>query len=380
MLFRTLGHMAARPAIAWATSTLMIATVLATSVTAQHSDVLLQVASGKIATGLADYENNVWTLGTQVYRRQFLSNFRSSDPGFASLAYGNANMPLGAEGFPSNHNVSFDLLPMMIEQVKSNLFYWNGSDSGGNGLDLSDVQFVPPTGVKWEVFDANFNPFAATGTDQFVPGGLIQKTSADIDPNDGVDSGAIHKHLVLQLSDNDGNPATSPAAGVYMIAWQARSVGFETSDPFVFVHRTSTILDTVRDLAADWAAENIDMLFTPPILAGDYNQNEIVDAADYTVWRDNLGGTIPHNETASMGIADVADYDAWRAHFGATFLTGAATIIGDIHPMSVPEPSSLLFAMLACLTGSRWINLSQTGVGIPGQSVRPRLRGRFAPD
>ena len=36
-------------------------------------------------------------------------------------------------------------------------------------------------------------------------------------------------------------------------------------------------------------------------LAGDYNDDGVVDAADYTVWRDNLGGTSLLNETRQLG-------------------------------------------------------------------------------
>ncbi len=50
---------------------------------------------------------------------------------------------------------------------------------------------------------------------------------------------------------------------------------------------------------------------------GDYNTDSIVDAADYTVWRDNLGapaGTL-QNDTDG-GIIGQAQYDTWRANYG----------------------------------------------------------------
>jgi hypothetical protein len=324
----------------------LLATVPATQVLAQHSDVLLQTVDGKIVTGAANYDNNTWTLGTQVYRRHFLSNFRSSDPGFTGFAFGNPNLPSGASGFPSNHNVNFDLLPMTIGQSVSNLFYWDGNDLGGDGLDLSDVTFVVPSGIAWDVFDENFSLYSATGIDQPVPGGLIQTTSADINPQDGVDSGAIHNHLVLQLSDNDGNSNTTPPAGVYMIAWQARSVGFETSDPFLFVHRTSNVSDFVRDLAADWAIANIDSMFGPA-LPGDYNDDHVVDAIDYTVWRNAFGlnFTLP-NEDASPNVVDADDYTIWKMHYGEALGSGAGS--GGI--VAVPEPSALSFVGCLILT------------------------------
>jgi hypothetical protein len=50
-------------------------------------------------------------------------------------------------------------------------------------------------------------------------------------------------------------------------------------------------------------------------LAGDYNNNGEVDAADYVLWRN--GGPL-QNEGASPGVVDQADYDLWRADFGRT--------------------------------------------------------------
>ena len=56
-------------------------------------------------------------------------------------------------------------------------------------------------------------------------------------------------------------------------------------------------------------------------LVGDYNGNGKVDAADYTVWRDNLGGEWfdPGCESrpANMGVVSIADYNSWKANFGA---------------------------------------------------------------
>jgi hypothetical protein len=87
-----------------------------------------------------------------------------------------------------------------------------------------------------------------------------------------------------------------------------------------------------------------------PTLAGDYNQDGTVDAADYSVWRDNVGGNGPlPNETASLGTIDQADYDAWKANFGATNANNG----GGAASATVPEPATttlILFGMLASVS------------------------------
>jgi hypothetical protein len=50
-----------------------------------------------------------------------------------------------------------------------------------------------------------------------------------------------------------------------------------------------------------------------PAIPGDFNNNGIVDAADYVVWRNGLGTT--YTQT---------DYNAWRTHFGSTSTPSAA--------------------------------------------------------
>ena len=234
---------------------------------------------------------------------------------------------------------------MWIDSLASNLFYWNGADLDGNGLSLDDVEFSVPLSTTWDVFDANFDQFSANGTDQSIAGGLIDRTSSDINPNDGVDTGSIHKHLVLQLSDNDGNSGTSPAQGVYMIAWQARSQGFQSSDPFLFVLRTSSVSAIVGNLAANWAEANTNFLFTEPGLTGDYNGNRTVDAADYIVWRKTLGQT-------GLGLAADGnrdgqvtgdDYNIWQKHFGEA---GSSIGVGLV---SIPEPGTAVLVSAVLL-------------------------------
>ena len=72
-------------------------------------------------------------------------------------------------------------------------------------------------------------------------------------------------------------------------------------------------------------------LATPP---GDLNDNGTVDAADYTVWRDGLGGQFT-----------LADYDEWKNNFGAT--AGSLRAESSPTPATVPEPRGLVLCLLA---------------------------------
>jgi T5SS/PEP-CTERM-associated repeat protein len=78
-------------------------------------------------------------------------------------------------------------------------------------------------------------------------------------------------------------------------------------------------------------------------LAGDYNDNGIVDAADYTVWRDLQGGAYdPRADGDTNGVVDVLDFNIWKANFGLTAGPGGGSVSAAA---SVPEPAALLLGM-----------------------------------
>ena len=65
--------------------------------------------------------------------------------------------------------------------------------------------------------------------------------------------------------------------------------------------------------------------------SGDYNQDGVIDAADYIVWRKGLGTTFTHD-----------DYNVWRAHFGQSAGSGFAA---EAHA-AVPEPATVLMIIV----------------------------------
>ena len=83
------------------------------------------------------------------------------------------------------------------------------------------------------------------------------------------------------------------------------------------------------------------LLAEGPILPGDYNADEVVDAADYAVWRDNFGSdnTLPNDDTDGV---DQDDYDRWKTNFGRSVLGGS----GSSTDTAVPEPATLVMVFL----------------------------------
>jgi hypothetical protein len=101
----------------------------------------------------------------------------------------------------------------------------------------------------------------------------------------------------------------------------------------------------------------------PEPVPGDYNGNGIVDAADYSIWRNTLGSTTDlrangNNSGASANIIDQADYTYWKTHFGQTSASGGGAF-------GVPEPVAILLllagGMSSFIVRPRWRSLAQRG-------------------
>jgi hypothetical protein len=139
----------------------------------------------------------------------------------------------------------------------------------------------------------------------------------------------------------------------------------------------------------------------------DYNDNGVVDAADYVAWRNTQGQNVPAGTGADGngdGMITAADYDLWRAGFGsagsnpslnlagwnsldaqnvdATDGTDTGNVAGD----SVLEgwdrsgsPSSAVLSEAFLLGGSTWDNNESRSLGnifTPGGSENLVIRYR----
>jgi hypothetical protein len=77
-------------------------------------------------------------------------------------------------------------------------------------------------------------------------------------------------------------------------------------------------------------------------LGGDYNDDGVVNAADYVVFRNNQGMNVSltneNPDAATPGVVDDEDYQYWASQFGNGLESGAAAAA------SVPEPTTALLA------------------------------------
>ncbi len=100
---------------------------------------------------------------------------------------------------------------------------------------------------------------------------------------------------------------------------------------------------TVTDIGVSLNSLDAIAFQPPPLLAGDYNNNHVVDAGDYVVYRKSEGTTNVLPNDAIGGTIGPAQYTQWRSNFGKPPGSGAGTSVNA----SIPEPATLLLLMFA---------------------------------
>jgi hypothetical protein len=107
-------------------------------------------------------------------------------------------------------------------------------------------------------------------------------------------------------------------------------------------------LDAVSNLLAALDIPSAIGLLSSTALAGDYDADGDVDAADYSVWRAAFdSATILYGSGADgnhNGVVDAADYVVWRKSRGDGVASAAADVV------SVPEPAASAIYVLVAIT------------------------------
>lgn len=104
-----------------------------------------------------------------------------------------------------------------------------------------------------------------------------------------------------------------------------------------------------------WSIGRSTTAYTLAVVAADYNQNGVVDAADYVIWSNNRGmasgATVAQGDGNGDGAVNDADYLIWRANLGNVRGTSAGAGAGNLGANAVPEPTALLIGSI----GVAWL-------------------------
>jgi hypothetical protein len=180
------------------------------------------------------------------------------------------------------------------------VWYWNPSTASVE-RSTADVHLLDSTGTRFSTLDAD----AEAAPAPFLLANSLHGQQG------------FHNHGLLAY----GLEFLSPTpAGAYGFFARLTSDIHGSSEPFLVVlnHGLPTGQVETAALAINAAANEG--------LPGDYNQNGVVDAADYVVWRDALG--------------DANSLQVWKANFGSATSAGAGRL-------AVPEPDGVLLSGIA---------------------------------
>jgi hypothetical protein len=110
---------------------------------------------------------------------------------------------------------------------------------------------------------------------------------------------------------------------------------------FTVAGAPSTGTNSPRNFAGAMGAVNLPP--PPPPNNGDYNGDLVVNAADYTVWRNSFGQNVTQSSGAdgnNNSVIDRGDYTFWKQQYGTIIGSGAGQTASP-----VPEPSTLVIAV-----------------------------------
>jgi hypothetical protein len=169
--------------------------------------------------------------------------------------------------------------------------------------------------------------------------------------------GAGYTGIQTGTTDNDSNGNFSPPVNGALPSTSLQALLFTRSTAANAASITNQGDYTVTPGTSTWinnAGTTVTLVTPPTGLPGDFNDDGVVDAADYVFWRKHLGTNNTLNENgdetgASAGVVDDADLNLWRANFGDTPGSGS----GSGGATAVPEPvSTMLLIVAAAMMGT----------------------------
>lgn len=258
-------------------------------------------------------------IGDNNLVRSFVSVYRTDEPQTTTSAtILPANYSTARLQYPGGVHRNAESL--FVDPLTSDVFILTKSTAG------TEIYSAPGTSFQ----DSTTTLTTTTMTSLGTLGVLLRSaTAADISP-DGLHI-LVRSKTVGYLFERSIGQSVADAlhgTGVFFtlgpelqgeaIGWAADGTGFYTTGEW--------------DAALSAPIHYYAFTPTPPLLPGDFNRDNVVDAADYTTWQDGLGVTF-----------NASDYDTWIANFGNTGPGATLTV-------TVPEPANWPLGTLAMAT------------------------------
>lgn len=148
---------------------------------------------------------------------------------------------------------------------------------------------------------------------------------------------------------------TEPSAA-NMLAHLQRAINYNSGGIYV----TDDVMNNPWDRVPTYWNALVEAVAT---INADYNSDGVVDAGDYSVWRDSFGltGKSLAADGNGDGVVDDKDYTHWRNYFGAS-AGGGAGRAATMRGVAAPEPASaglgaflLATILLACRGRRRFL-------------------------
>jgi hypothetical protein len=241
---------------------------------------------------------------------------------------------ISAQAVQGGTNLSLDVIPPAGLDQDYNVFYkFIDLDPGVTGaweIVPTDSTGIGPSTFTNPIAEPEFIPFVENITLQGTP--LGARVSWTLPNLDGFDVDEVAGIEIIEVTSGKPVFKFGPFA-LQTTSYQPPAGTLQVGGEYVY-----------SILLADYEGsdlENLSRAFSETFrytIAGDFNTDGTVDAADYVVWRNGLGTTYTQN-----------DYGVWRSHFGTSIGPGSGSALPSAEPLSaaVPEPSMAVLLTFA---------------------------------
>lgn len=254
--------------------------------------------------------------------------FRGTPDPTGGYAYEVFDFPFATSTFGGSRNTSGVEVGTAIEQsiFGDSVYAYSLSSS-------QQYEFVDPL--------TNSTQFSAVNNGHQILG------TATVVSLDGSEVVARNESFLLQADASGQFDASSLQPLALPCPTCAFTIDFFTGVPDAVGRSVATNLNDTGSIVGftDYGTPNL-VGFLGVSTPADFNLDGVVDAADYTVWRDNLGSNAMLIADENQdGLVNQPDYDAWEAAYGSGSPTSST--------LTVPEPTSIAVALVGLFLNTK---------------------------